>query len=333
MTNRPQRILITGGSGFIGSYIARDLLSEGREVFDVDIRPPGPQAAFVLGPAAEQYPLEQAAVENWGRLLEIIQRVRPDAIVHGAAIVDTGMLRTNPLPAAQVNFGGTLNVLEAARLGDVPRVVLISSIGVLPTMRQEPIPVDHPLVLAGEATGSGFYGAAKVASEAFGLTYHASFGLDFRVIRPSAPYGLAMGWPMFVKTMVEGAVEGSPVRFATGGAYPRAYTHIDDVASLTVAILDAPEHADRIFYGSNGEPPTTASGVAAIVRELVPEADIEIGEELGPNDRYELNIRGQLSIENARSQLGWAPRYRSMRDGVADYIERYRAFRTGGAQR
>lgn len=326
MTRHFERVLITGGSGFIGSYVARTLLAQGRAVVDVDVQPPTPEARHVLGEWADHYPYERCGVEDWGPIMEVVARRSPDVIVHGAAIVDAGRLRTDPLPAARVNFGGTLNILEAARQCGVSRVVLISSIGVLPTIQVEPVPPDHPLILAREGPTSGFYAAAKVASEAFGFGYLGGFGLDFRVVRPTAPYGLGMGWPMFVKTMVEGAVRGQPVRFASGGPYPRAYTYIEDLVDLTVRVLDAPDEADRVFYGSNGGGLVTASEVAEFVRDAVQDADVEIGDTLTEADHYELQIRKRLSIQNAREQLGFEPRYAQMRDGVAEYVERYRAF-------
>ena len=127
------------------------------------------------------------------------------------------------------------------------RVVFISSIGVLPTEQYEPIRRNHPLILANEGPGSGFYGAAKVAGEAFAMCYRDMFGLDIRVVRPSAPYGLAMGWPMYVKPMVEDSLRGKAVRFETGGPFPRSYTHIEDCVSLIAAVIDAPSDADHVF--------------------------------------------------------------------------------------
>jgi 2-deoxy-D-gluconate 3-dehydrogenase len=277
VTGPYQRVLVTGASGYLGTYLVRDLLEQGREVIGLDVRVRAPVLRFVLGPLIEHYVHEEGSVEDRGRLAEVMARHRPTAIVHAAAIVDAGWLRTNPLPAARVNFGGTLNVLEAARLHEVARVLLVSSIGVLPTVRQDPIRPDHPLILESEGSGSGFYGAAKAASEAFGFAYQSGFGLDFRVIRPSAPYGLGMGWPMFIKPMVEGAVRGEPVHFETGGTYPRAYTHVEDITSLTAAVLDAPDESDHVFYGSNGGPLVTASEVARAVQEVVPGAHVTIG--------------------------------------------------------
>ena len=129
-----------------------------------------------------------------------------------------------------------------------------------------------------------------------------------------------------MKQFVEPAVRGEPVRLASGGPLPRDYTHASDVARLVAALLDAPDDVDRVFYAATGEPLVTASEVARMVRDLVPGADLEIAGVLSDEDRLELGFRGVLSIENARRQLGWSPRYASVRDGIAEYVERYRAF-------
>jgi nucleoside-diphosphate-sugar epimerase len=125
---------------------------------------------------------------------------------------------------------------------------------------------------------------------------------------------------------VENAVRGEPAHFEFGGAHPRAYTHARDIAGLVVAMLDAPDDADRIFYGSTGGAMVTTTEVAQIVRELVPGADVEIGEALSEAEKPVVALRAELAIENARAQLGWEPEYASIRDGIAQYVEHYRAF-------
>jgi nucleoside-diphosphate-sugar epimerase len=129
-----------------------------------------------------------------------------------------------------------------------------------------------------------------------------------------------------IKAMVEGAVRGETVRFETGGKHPRAYTHAIDVAGVTLAALERPAGTDRIFYASTGEPLDTTTRVAQLVKEVVSGADVEIGEELSPAELPVVALRGQLSIENARSQLGWEPRFGSLKDGIAHYSDQYRAF-------
>lgn len=197
----------------------------------------------------------------------------------------------------------------------------------LPRVLYQPIDGNHPLILADAGPGTDFYGSTKVAAEALLFAYHQALGLDFRTIGPSAVYGLGMNQYVGpIKAMVENAVRGERAHFEFGGAHPRAYTHARDIASLVIAMLDAPDEADRIFYGSTGEPLTTTTEVAQIVRELVPGADVEIGEELSEAEKPVVALRGELSVENARTQLGWEPRYRSIRDGIAQYVEQYRAY-------
>jgi nucleoside-diphosphate-sugar epimerase len=328
-----ERVLVTGGTGFIGSYVARTLVERGDAVCLFDLKPLGAESRFVLGDAADGVAVELGGVDNWPRVFEVVKVWQPEQIVHIAAITNPVFLARNPLPAIQVNFGGLINILEAARTFDVARVVNFSSIGVLPAVQYQPIDAAHPIILPTEGPGSSFYGAAKAAGEAFAFAYHQSFGVDVRTIRPSAVYGFGMQWPLYVKPMVEGAVRGEPVSFATGGPFPRDYTHVADVAGLTTAVLEAPAGADRVFYAATGRPLVTAGQVAQIVRELVPGAEIEIADALGPDDHLELRYRGLLSIDNARTQLGWTPRYADVRDGVAEYIDRYRAYLEGGRRR
>src|SRR5204862_6789103 len=125
-----------------------------------------------------------------------------------------------------------------------------------------------------------------------------------RSTRPPAASGPGVQWPIYSKPMVEGAVRGEPVRFASGGQFPRDYTHAADVATLAVACLDGPDDADRIFYGATGEPLVTAGAVARIVMELGPGSRIAIPAVLTEADQMDLPYRGRLSIENHRTPPG-----------------------------
>jgi nucleoside-diphosphate-sugar epimerase len=319
-------VLVTGGTGFIGSYVARALLEAGRRVIAFDVRGLTPEGRFVLAERADELIVEEGSVDDWVRVLHVVKEHRPADVVHLATITNPVYLFTNPMPGVQVNFLGTIHILEAARLFDIRRIVYFSSIGVLPAKQYEPIDGAHPIFLPREAVPTGVYGASKIAGEAFCFAYNQAFGTDFRTIRPSAVYGFGMQWPIFVKPMVEGAVRGEVVSFESGGPFPRDYTHASDVASLAAALVEAPDDVDRVFYGATGHPLVTAAEVARIVMELVPGSRIEIPDVLTEADQMELPYRGQLSIQNARDQLGWEPRFADVRDGLADYVERFRAF-------
>lgn len=319
--------LVTGGTGFIGGHLVRELLDTGRRVVVLDVRGFTPAARFAIGPAADSLPLELASIGDQARVLDVFRNHRPDEVVHAGMILDPAYLATNRSTAFQVNVGGVINLVEAMIAFGVPRLVNFSSIGVLPRVMYQPIDGNHPILLADGGPGTDFYGSTKVAAEAMLYAYNQALGFDFRTIRPSAVYGLGMNeFVGPIKVMVENTVRGEPAHFEFGGAHPRAYTHVLDIAGLVLAMLDAPDDADRIFYGATGEPLATTSEVAQIVRELVPGADVEIGEELSEAEKPVVALRGELTIENARTQLGWEPRYRSLRDGIAQYLEQYRAF-------
>jgi len=321
-------VLVTGGSGFIGSYILHRLAERGETVINYDVREPGSEGAWMLRPVADRIRFATGGVENWGDLVAAVKAHRPDAIIHTAAVVNTVLLAKRPSLAMTINTGGTFNVLEVARLFGIKRVVCFSSIGVLPSVQYQPIDVNHPVFLATEGPGSSFYGAAKAAGEAFCWAYHQSFGVDFITLRPSAVYGFGMQWPLFIKPMVENSVRGLPTRFEKGREFPRDYTHASDVAQLAVKAVDiqADKVHDRVFYAATGRPLVTAGKLAEIIRKLIPGADIEIGSGLSEADMLEIRYRGVLSIENARQQLNYEPEFADIEKGVANYIQVYRTY-------
>jgi len=86
-----------------------------------------------------------------------------------------------------------------------------------------------------------------------------------------------------------------------------------------------------VFYAATGEPLVTAGELAEIVKDVVPGADIEIGDRITDADVLELRYRGRISVENGQSQLGWRPHFGDLREGVREYADQFRAYlaRTG----
>jgi len=321
-------ILVTGGGGFIGGHVAHELIARGHEIVAFGRSRPSRETQFVLRDDEAGFRIEVGGVDDLPRLIEVVKAWRPTAIVHLASNVDVAHLFQNPHLAFRLNLAETLNVFEAARLFGVNRVVYFSSVGVLPTIQYEPIDAAHPIVLPRQGPGAGAYGAAKASGELFAFAYEQAFGLDVRIIRPSAVYGFGMPWHSanYMKQFVEPAVRGEHVKLDSGGALSRDYTHVTDVATLTAAVLASPNDVDRIFYAATGQPLIAASEAARLVAQLIPGASIEIGDALTPEDEVEASFRGIISIDTAREQLGWRPRYSSLRDGVHEYISAYRAY-------
>ena len=253
VSERP--VLVTGGAGFAGSYVISELLAKGRQVICYDLADFRPESRFVLGEMARAVTLERGSIDDWPRVIEVMLAHRPSAVVHAGGIMNTAFLDRHPTIAFRTNLGGTLNLLEAARLvGGVDRFVFFSTIAVIGRVLYEPVDANHPVLSARDGP-LGAYSAVKAAGEAFCFTYRQSFGLDTRIVRPSALYGFGMSWfaPNYMKNIVEPALEGRPVRLRTGGQVPRDYTHAADLASLVVAIIDGRRPSSFMAWRSGAE--------------------------------------------------------------------------------
>jgi UDP-glucose 4-epimerase len=322
-----ETVLITGGSGFIGAYTTAELMRAGHRVVAYDAAPPVWGAAALLETLAERPVFVRGDVADLSELQATIREHDVSRIFHAAAIYDPPVSITHPAPCYRVNVGGTINVLEAARSSGIRRVVMASSIAVYAARQYEPIDEAHPIATPSDGNPLGPYGASKAAAELIGMTYCSTGLVDFIGLRYSGVYGFGMRYPMYVRPFVEQAVDGEPVTFETGGDMPRDYTYVVDVARATVAALFAPsaDLRQRVFNVATGRL-TRAAQLAEVVRDVLPEARIEIGPGLTEYEQSDARMRGTLAVDAAREQLGWEPAY-DLAAGVQDYANRYRAFK------
>jgi nucleoside-diphosphate-sugar epimerase len=316
------KVMIVGGSGFIGSHLAIALVERGDTVVNYDMGPGSPELTWLKAPYQDKIIFESGGVESWPHLLAAIKKYKPSKIAHLASPLDLAGLSRNPKSAFDIMVAGTINVLEAARLADIERLVFFSSIGILPTIQYQPIDANHPVLLATEGPGAGAYGIGKMAGEGFCWAYRQAYNLDFVILRPSAVYGFGTKNPIFLNPMVEGALHGEPVHFEHGRDIPRDYTHVHDVAGITVAALNIPAEKlqQRVFYAATGQPLVTAGQVAEIVKGLIPTADVEVGAGLTAAQMLEIRFRGRIDVKPVEEQLGYKIKYANIREGIAELI-------------
>jgi nucleoside-diphosphate-sugar epimerase len=311
------RILITGGAGFIGSQVARRLAARGDEVVAFDIaRPPRPEATL-----AEYRNIEfvQGEITEWPQVVALVQRRKPDAVVHCAAIVGVTNSLASPIGTFRVNVDGSLNLFEAMRLNGVRRLVNLSSEETYGVFEQDKIDETHP------NRPLAPYGISKFAVERLACDYVTAHGMEIVHVRTCWVYGPGLPRPRVPKIFVDAAVAGRPLHLPGGGDFRVDHVYIDDCVDGIIKALDQPAHRYDVYHVATGEAPSLAE-IAAIVRELVPGADISIGP--GPYrfvDGTEAVRKGALDITRARTELGYAPRF-PIRKGLAAYIE---AARTG----
>lgn len=319
-------VMVTGGSGFIGSHLVKYLLEHGDEVVNYDIRPSaGDELEWMMTPYQSDIIYEEGGVENWSQLFTAIKIHKVNKIAHLAAPLKVTYLNRMPKVAFDVMVTGAVNLLEAVRLMEIERFVFFSSIGVLPTVQYEPIDCNHPTVMANEGPGTAAYGAGKLSGEAFCWAYHKSYDIDFVILRPSAAYGLGSRNPIYINQMVEGAVRGEQVYYDHGRDIPRDYTHVHDIAGVAVVALNTPWDGlkQRTFYAATGRPLVTAGQIAEIVKDKIPSANVVIEPGLSFADTLEIKFRGMLDMKPTLEQLGYELTYTDVRDGIDQLIAQY----------
>src|SRR5258705_5674845 len=133
-------VLVSGGSGFIGSHLIRLLIERGDKAINFDLFPRRGPLAWMMHDYEKAIVYERGDVANLTQLIAVMRKHRPNKIAHLAASVDMESLDSYPKQVFDQMVGGTVNILEAMRLmGGVERLINYSSIGVLPTRQYEPI--------------------------------------------------------------------------------------------------------------------------------------------------------------------------------------------------
>jgi UDP-glucose 4-epimerase len=262
--------LITG-AGLIGCQTAALLAARGEPVVLLDRQPAPALIASVL-PLTQVTVLSGDVCDRAG-MLALLQEHGVTAVVHTAAALSMA-IRQTPTLAADVNLGGTVNLLEASRACGVRRFVLASSTTLYyPTFRRpqtSPIREDFAFHAVSERPGS-LYAASKLAAEYFTQHYADQFGLSVAILRYSAVLGLWAGpnnsvpGRLLATLLGQGAVNGrvavtDPLLLWAGGD---DFIDARDVAAANVAALDATALPSRVYTIGSGQLASFGEFVAA----------------------------------------------------------------------
>lgn len=239
-----------------------------------------------------------------------------------AALNGEDAARRDPALAIAVNVVGTATVLSAAAATGIKRVVYIGSgtqygpSNDLRSINEEACSRPH-----------GLYASTKQAAECIATAAARLSGIEFVSLRVSAPYGpleTINPSPMHVRFWIDAALCGKEIRL-DGADHPRDLTYVDDTAAGIVAAALAPRLASSVINIASGEMVRMGTVVSA-VQQLVGGARISLGPgHLCSDDpRVAGSIRGPLSIERARNELGFEPKI-GLAEGIARYLAWVRA--------
>ncbi|WP_326695944.1 NAD-dependent epimerase/dehydratase family protein [Streptomyces sp. NBC_01754] len=310
----PRRVLVTGGSGFLGHHLVERLRDRGDEVTVFDVSAPRRAACagvrFVEGDLRDE-----AALEGAGRGAEVVY--------HLAAVVGVDQYLARPLDVVDINFSGTRNVLGvAARAG--AKVVLASTSEVFGKNPAVPWREDGDRVLGPTTSDRWSYSSSKALAEHLTFAFARRHGLDATVVRYFNVYGPRQRPAYVVSRSVHRALNGRPLVVYDGGRQTRCFTFVDDAVTGTIRAADEPAASGEVFnIGSMAE--TSVGTVVGLVAELTGTTsvvDVDTTAALG--ESYE--DLGRRVPDNAKAArvLGWRPET-SLRDGLVRTIEWARA--------
>jgi UDP-glucose 4-epimerase len=305
------RAIVTGGAGFIGSNLVDALLARGDEVTVIDDLSTGRRENLepALGHGAGLLVIDIRDGEELGAAIE---EHKPETIFHLAAQIDVRRSLEDPAWDASINVAGTINVLEAARVHGVARIVNSSTGGAI-YGEAERIPSDEHTPPLPEAA----YGQSKLAAEGYLGLYERLYGQNSVTLRYGNVYGPRQD-PLGeagVVAIFSGLLEtgGQPTVFGDG-LQTRDYVYVGDVVAANLAAASS---------SANG-PINVGTGAETSVLEL-----IELLRELSGVERFEPQFaparlgelpRSCLDISRARDALGWEPTV-AIRDGLALTLE------------
>jgi UDP-glucose 4-epimerase len=293
------KVLVTGGSGFIGSHVVDRLRARGHDPRILDLVPSphhGPEVDTVLGDLCDP---------------EVAHRAMNgcDAVVHLAAMADVDEVAKEPARTDRVNTHGTHVLLEAARATGVQRFVYASTIWVYgDAAGPEAVDEETPLGLPRH-----FYTATKIAGEMYTASYGELYGLEWTILRFGIPYGPRARPTAVVPAFTAKALAGQPLTIAGDGTQSRRFVYVEDLAD-GVALSLVPAAANRI-YNLVGHENTSVRAIARTIRDIV--GDVNIVHVEGRT----ADLRGgNISGERALQELGWEPTT-SFADGVRGYVD------------
>jgi nucleoside-diphosphate-sugar epimerase len=311
-----ETVLVTGGTGFVGSALVEALVEAGHEAVAFDASPDSTRLERRGVADAEAVRVVRGDVTDLAALARAVRDSGATRLVHLAALLGADV-RDDPLAATRVNALGAATVLEVARLlpERIDRVVLASSETVYaPGSAYGDDPVPEDALLCPDSP----YAAAKRQAECLVGTYREAHGVPAVALRPTGVFGpFRRAFTDFADLLERPAV-GEPVRVEGGGTVV-SWLHVADAAdAFRRAALAPPDALAGTVYNVRGEVATVREA-AATVRETVPDAVVEVVDD---EDRDWSAQR--LSLARSRADLGYEVRHdlpRLVRDS-ADAVRR-----------
>lgn len=320
-----QKVLVTGGAGFIGSNLCEALLRRGDQVVCLDNFATGHMKNLI--PLLEQYPdsfeLIVGDICNMEDCRKAVDGV--DYVLHEAALGSVPRSIKDPATTNDVNICGFLNMIIASRDAGVKRFIFAASSSTYGDSKSLPKVEDvigrplspYAITKYVDELYADVFARTYEGFEYIGLRYFNVFG---RRQDPNGAYAAVI--PLFVKKFMNHEAPN----INGDGEYSRDFTYIDNVIQMNIRAMETtnPEAVNQIYNTAYGDR-TTLNQLVGYLKEFLAEFDPAIGQiepTHGPNRAGDIP-HSLASIDKARTLLGYDPRF-SMREGLKEAVKWYR---------
>lgn len=302
------KILITGGLGFQGSHLTEYFISKGHDVTVLNTF--SERARNFLNLLEEKPRIVWGSVTDWELVRKSVRE--HDVVLHLAAYVNVDESIKNPRFFVDVNIGGTVNILEAAKESE-NRLIYASTCEVYGV-----VPGREVINEEAELRPHSPYAASKAAADRICFSYFKSYGLNVVIVRPFNIFGPRQKEGEFgalIPILVKKALDGGNLTVFGSGTQTRDYMYIDDLLSAYGLVLEAKNTAGEIFnFGTSQE---------TAVKDIVE----YIAEKFGVSVEHKEARSGEVNhfradISKAKRMLGFKPKVK-----IWDGIDRYMAWR------
>ena len=301
------RVLVTGATGFIGSYLVPALVDRGNDVVATDIVA---EPQWITSRKGVEY--RRVDLCHDPDVRELVFQERPDKVVHLAGLLFEEC-EESPSRGFQVNLMATLSLLEASVASDVARFVMTSSLSVFGRGLAEPVLDDA------ERVPESVYGQTKLACEHVLDRFRRVHGLSVGAVRfpwvygPGRTTGISAEYSSFLLD----AIARDETAIVRNADQVGDWLYVRDAVKALILLLENDEDPPVTYNIASGTHSVTDA--MAVAQELFPDARVEIRKVPGADYPY----ASSFDDTRARKKIGWNPDY-SIRRGFKEHVEEVR---------
>ncbi|WP_214480831.1 NAD-dependent epimerase/dehydratase family protein [Bacillus sp. SM2101] len=304
------KIMVTGGCGFIGSHIVDQLLEQQYEVVVVDNLSSG-RLDNIPSNKVELFVCDVTSAE----FHEVVQKAKPDYIIHQAAHVSVVNSTVNMMHDAEVNIKGSLNVIEAAKRFKVQKIIFASSAAVYGETQYLPIDIYHP------TKPQSPYGLSKWTTEEYLKMASKYYGVKFSILRYSNVYGPRqnyLGEGGVVAIFANQMSNHEEINIYGDGEQTRDFIYVKDVAAANIRAL---KNGDGLVLNVSSTMPVTINHLFKKMTAL-----LDYKQEVS----YQNSRKGELANsvlcnKSTEEHLSWNLSY-SFQEGLKETIDYYKNY-------